>query len=335
MQGLDENMQQLLIRYLDNEATESEVVTVKQWLSNAENQAYFNDLKKLHEKVTDSQSATPANVDVNAAWTKVEAKTVQQLKPVIVKRITVFTWLKIAAVLVVGFSIFWWLSKSNINPQETLVYKTMKATDSALWVPLPDGSSVSLSPNSSITYPENFDGKVRNVSLSGEGFFIVSRDTTQPFIIESGEASIRVLGTSFLVENIKDSGVIVSVETGKVSLSQKSRKNNVILVKGEQGFLSKASTTPTKKNIENRNYLAAYNKVLLFENTPLDIVLKDLENYFKVQFRVNEATIEGCRITAKFEESSLKEILQTLKIYFSWEIQEKNNIVTITGKGCS
>lgn len=337
MQGLDEHMQQLLIRYLDNEATDSEIATVKEWLNEPTNQTYFDGLKELHGKVKNTQYATPANVDVDAAWQKVEGRTIIKNKPqleVVKPTINTFLWLKIAAVLVIGFSIFWWFSNNAVNPPETIAYKTMKANDSSLLVSLPDGSRVTLNANSSLTYPETFDGNLRNVSLNGEAFFDISRDTSKPFTIDAGDANIRVLGTSFLVQNIKDSGVVVSVATGKVRLTKKGNEANVELVKGEQGFLAKTEIQPTKQPIENINYLAVYNRVLRFENTPLNIVIKDLENYFKVKFDVEESTIEGCRITAKFEESSLKEILTTLKIYFSWEIQENNNTIIIKGKGC-
>lgn len=337
MQGLDEHMQQLLIRYLDNEATDSEIATVKEWLSQPANQAYFEGLKQLHAKVTDTQYAIPAKVNIDAAWQKVEGRTTKKGKPkfTVVKRTTDKSlWLKIAAVLVIGFSIFWWFSNSGVNLPETIAFKTMEAKDSALLVSLPDGSRVTLNANSSITYPETFEGGARNVSLNGEAFFDISRDTTKPFTIEAGDANIRVLGTSFLVQNIKDSGVVVSVATGKVRLTKKDNEAKVELVKGEQGFLAKTEPRPIKQTIENINYLAVYNKVLRFENTPLNIVLKDLENYYQVEFKVNEATIKGCRITAKFEESTLKEILTILKLYFGWDIQENNNTVIITGKGC-
>jgi ferric-dicitrate binding protein FerR (iron transport regulator) len=336
MQGLDEYMQQLLIRYLDNEATESERVTVKEWLSHPANQAYFEGLKKLHAKVTDTQHATPANVNVDAAWEKVAAKTTQKGLQVVKPKVSWNVLLRIAAVLVIGFSIFWWIAKDNVAPPNqmaTLI--TMKTTDSTLLVNLPDGSRVTLNQYSSLSYPENFEEDKRSVELKGEAFFDISRDTGKPFTIKTGETNIRVLGTSFLVKNEKDSGVAVYVKTGKVQLYKTSyKKAAVVLTKGEQGFLAKAETKAVKQTITDINYLSQYDKTLRFENTPLNLVLKDLEKQYKVTFEVNPTTIEGCRITAKFEESTLNEILETLKIYFSWEIQQNKNTVTIKGKGC-
>lgn len=339
MQGLDEQMQELLIRYLDLEVNDEEMAKVEQWLSYPANLAYFEGLKQLYMRVPHTQSATPANVNVDVAWQKVASKTTERVggtSPLkVVKGGAVWSfWLKIAAVLVIGTSIFWWVVNNN-DSHQTATLKTMKTENNTLLVSLPDGSRVTLNAHSSLTYPEVFEGGKRNVQLKGEAFFDIERDTTQPFIISAGNANIQVLGTSFLVRDSKDSGVSVLVKTGKVKLySAKNHNAAVVLVKGEQGFLAETGKLPVKQTIENINYLSQYDKVLRFENTPLNLVLKDLEKQYGVVFNVQQSTIEGCKITAKFEESSLDDILETLKIYFTWNIQQNGNTVTIKGKGC-
>lgn len=339
MQGLNEHMQELLIKYLNNEVNDEELALVQAWLSHPENQAYFDGLKQLYDRVPHAQHATPAPVNTEAAWQKVAAKTTLKqnadtpLK--VVKKSTPLTfWLRVAAVLVIGTSIFWWAVSNNTNPTATAL-KTMKTENNTLLVSLPDGSKVTLNKYSSLTYPENFTGSERGVSLTGEAFFDIQRDTAHPFIIAAGNANIQVLGTSFLVRNSKDSGVAVFVKTGKVKLySAKKQNAGVELTVGQQGFLASQSIEPVKQTIENINYLSQYDKVLRFENTPLNVVLKDLEKQYGVVFNVQQSTIEGCKITAKFEETSLDDILETLKIYFTWNIQKNGNTVTITGKGC-
>lgn len=339
MQGLDDKMQELLIRYLDNEANEDEITLVNEWISHPDNLAYFEGLKKLHARVTETQSATPAPVNVDAAWEKVAGKTTERVegKPrlEVVKGKTWSFWLRIAAVLVVGFSIFWWYNTSNKTTPQTAQLKTMETGDSTLLVSLPDGSRVTLNAHSTLSYPENFEGDLRSVSLTGEAFFDIERDTAKPFIISAGNAEVKVLGTSFIVRDDVDSGVAVLVKSGKVKLYRKEKvQAAVVLVKGEQGYLPETAGEPTKKAIEDVNFLSVYDKVLRFENTPLEIVLQDLEKLYDVEFDVKQTTIDGCKITAKFEESTLNEILTTLKIYFGWQIEQNGNRVTIKGKGC-
>ncbi|QQT25337.1 FecR family protein [Sphingobacterium spiritivorum] len=100
---------------------------------------------------------------------------------------------------------------------------------------LPDSSSIWLSGNTRLRYDKDNYSSNRKVYLDrGEVFFNVHRDTLHPFVIESGDLDIKVLGTSFNVNHAGDSHrIAVDVKSGKVSVTQ--RKNNIaqVLVKGE------------------------------------------------------------------------------------------------------
>ena len=65
---------------------------------------------------------------------------------------------------------------------------------------LPDGSRIWVNQNTEIEYPKQFASNERVISLKGEAFFEVARDTSRPFIITSGEIRTTVLGTSFNVK---------------------------------------------------------------------------------------------------------------------------------------
>ena len=66
---------------------------------------------------------------------------------------------------------------------------------------LPDGSKVWLNGDSKITYDGDFQGKTREVHLSGEAFFDVAKDKTRPFIIHTRTINLKVLGTAFNVRS--------------------------------------------------------------------------------------------------------------------------------------
>ena len=65
---------------------------------------------------------------------------------------------------------------------------------------LADGSRVWLSPSSTISYPDKFRGKQRNVNIEGEAYFEVVHDAGHPFVIQSGVVKTVVLGTSFDIQ---------------------------------------------------------------------------------------------------------------------------------------
>jgi transmembrane sensor len=90
---------------------------------------------------------------------------------------------------------------------------------------LPDGSTVELGSGAGLTYDRKFEERV--VVLGGNGFFDISPNTSKPFMVRVNELVIKVLGTSFMVRDMKDS-TIIDLKTGVVSVS---RGGDVALVK--------------------------------------------------------------------------------------------------------
>jgi hypothetical protein len=86
-------------------------------------------------------------------------------------------------------------------------------------ITLPDGSRVFLNSESSISYPEFFSKDKREISLTGEAFFDVTRDENRPCIIHSGNVVTKVLGTSFNIQAFDGKDILVTVATGKQTRS--------------------------------------------------------------------------------------------------------------------
>jgi ferric-dicitrate binding protein FerR (iron transport regulator) len=78
-----------------------------------------------------------------------------------------------------------------------------KASQTAM-LTLTDGTKVWLNAGSSLTYPIVFTGRERKVSVSGEAYFEVTHDISQPFIVSKDKLSVRVLGTHFNVNAYDD-----------------------------------------------------------------------------------------------------------------------------------
>ena len=69
-------------------------------------------------------------------------------------------------------------------------------------IALPDGSKVWLNAESRLTYPKSFSGIcTRHVYLTGEAYFDVTENKSQPFIVETSNLQIKVLGTVFNVKS--------------------------------------------------------------------------------------------------------------------------------------
>src|SRR6185312_3634592 len=73
---------------------------------------------------------------------------------------------------------------------------------------LPDGTRVWLNAASSITYPTEFCGKDRTVTITGEACLEIAKDPSRPFNIRTNTMDVEVLGASVDVNAYSDEGVI-------------------------------------------------------------------------------------------------------------------------------
>lgn len=102
---------------------------------------------------------------------------------------------------------------------------------------LPDGTKVWLNNVSSLRYPTRFGGKEREVELTGEAYFEISKRQDQPFVVKVRDAEVEVLGTSFnIMAYEEEGGTQTTLLTGAVRV--KSRKNSRQLKPDEQAVVS-------------------------------------------------------------------------------------------------
>ena len=87
---------------------------------------------------------------------------------------------------------------------------------------LSDGTVVWLNSRSTLRYPNKFSGTERRVELTGEAFFEVAPDESMPFIVNTDQYDIRVLGTKFNVFAYKDNNVKTSLVEGSLEVVKSS-----------------------------------------------------------------------------------------------------------------
>jgi ferric-dicitrate binding protein FerR (iron transport regulator) len=184
-------------------------------------------------------------------------------------------------------------------------------------ITLPDGSTVKMNANTRIEYPEHFAADARKVKLSGEAFFEVTRDTAHPFIIETDNASVEVLGTSFNVSAYPEAGVVeVNVETGKVKLTQhpigSSIRKSVLLPAGERGWLTIYDGKLGHEMKLASNYSAWITKEMIFQRTPLADAFTVLENTYHVKIKMENPEIGKIPYTANFANLKLDYIVEVM-----------------------
>ena len=206
---------------------------------------------------------------------------------------------------------------------------------------LPDGSTVWLSPGSSIEYNKNESTPIRNVVLMGEAFFEVVRDSLHPFVIQTGEMETRVLGTSFNLTAIPQSKTYkVSVVTGKVQVSAKDNKgvvHAILLQPKQQSSFNVRSSELAFVNVSEKVIKTQYWKpfTLSFEDASMEEVKTQLENAFAIKVRFQNKSLSNCRLRANFTNEKLPQIMNVIeKLLDVTCVLDENDILSISGEGC-
>lgn len=328
----DEKYKKLIIRVLQGEASPAEKQEADLWISlSDENRRLFETYKDL--LLLTFNDAHAYNVD--NAWNKVRDRintstgtvtvTKKWLQP---GRIARFAVPAIAAMLLIAVGIFSLLKRTP----EMIKYAT---TDKiAASQQLPDGSHFSLNAHSLIAYPEKFDRNTREVSLTGEAFFEVSHNPQRPFIVHAQGMDIKVTGTSFNVKTMNDGEfVVVSVNTGNVVVypagSADNKAIHTALSAGEKATYNSQNHSIAKGVNDDLNLLSWKTGILIFRESRLNEVIKSLEKKYNVTFVVNNSDIYNQRLTARFENESLADVLESLSLIFGikYEIKDKQVIL--------
>jgi transmembrane sensor len=186
---------------------------------------------------------------------------------------------------------------------------------------LPDESKVWLSNGSSLEYNKGIFSDQRNVVLEGTAFFDVKHDMNKPFIISVGKNKITVLGTSFEVQQYKDSSVEVTVHRGKVRLSD-DKNNSLVLSKNESGFFD-SGTGKFEIRTKNRLSRVGRNEFLTFNNANLDDVFAKLEVYFdcKINIKCSKITNFAGFTSPSFGGDKIEDYFTTITKLYDIEIK--------------
>ncbi|MCF0070743.1 FecR domain-containing protein [Dyadobacter sp. CY261] len=226
------------------------------------------------------------------------------------------------------------------DPSKALPVTTFKNTGTQIVRhELPDGSVVTMHPKAEIMYRAAFANNKRFVVFSGEGFFDVKKDKTRPFNIKSGDMVIRVLGTSFNVKAIESQKKFqVDVVTGSVQVTafnEKLNKQEVILKPQQQALFELDSKRLTYKTLPPQSKKELYEPVtIVFEETPLNKVIEQLEKRFNVSLTLANPGLAKCGLTANFESQSFPNILEILCTSLDVTYTISNNNITISGEPC-
>lgn len=232
-------------------------------------------------------------------WKQLEAKLDGDTQSFKVKPMV---WIRYAAAIVIALgTIVYFYSTTDITTVTTAQGETKSTT-------LPDGSVVTLNGNSSIEYDAADWPEDRHIQLKGEAFFEVEKNGSG-FVVESENARVAVLGTSFNV-SIENETTIVACVTGKVSVDNKTDSKKIELTRG-LGTTVKGETLSEAYTINTGEVMSWMNADLNFKNTDLTKVFQTLEKRYNTAIVVKKQ-VDSLTFTGNLASGTLNSALKTI-----------------------
>ena len=270
-------------------------------------------------------------------------------------------WLSIAASILLLMGIgFWYTQFSPQKSSEKGIYEKLVAnnpnelievtnkSEKILPIQLIDGSLVLLKKGSRVSYSKNFMGNTREILLSGEAFFEVTKNPEKPFLVFANGLVTKVLGTSFNIKAYdKDKEVTVEVKSGKVSVFAQSDANSK--QKATNRELGGVVLTPNQKIVYTREEVRMAKSlvempiiieqekiktVFEFEDTPVSEILHNLEKAYSIDIVFDEELLSNCPLTASLTDLQLFDKLNIICKGIEAHYEILDGQIVIYSKGC-
>ncbi|GLR19978.1 anti-sigma factor [Portibacter lacus] len=362
--------QNLIQKYLEGQATEEEIQSLDNWVKQSmENEAVFKDAiaewnvsSKFNSEAFDTENAF--NNFLNATKKHSAAKPPQKT---IIRSLSpaIKVVASIAAILVLSFYFFYPDQKDIIEMdyadqiilksddgsikiiEEDMLLSFADDQSSAIahydeiivpfgktfTVVLSDGSTVKLNSGSTLKFPEKFtsDLDTRSVVLEGEAFFDVEKNEKQPFIVQTSDMNIKVLGTSFNVSAYADDASVKTILVeGRVNISD---PQNVFrdsdIIPNQMAVFDKTTSNFDIVDVNALKLTSWTRNKLLFNDKSFEDITKIIERRYNVQVINNYDTLNNIKFYGEVVNESIEDVFETFSMAVDFNYIIKDGSVTL------
>jgi hypothetical protein len=237
-------------------------------------------------------------------------------------------------------------SKIFVNQDSEGLITHINNTSGTEKIIFPDKSSVDLSIGGKVVYNKNFSGFLRQVYLTGEGFFQVTKNHAKPFIVYTDKLVAKVLGTSFIVKSGEHNTMAsVLVKTGKVSVFKTNEftdqdtkpelTGGFILLPNHLADLNVKEelekNLPSTPEVLKRPEAKSFD----FDNTPIDTVFSRLQDTYGIAILYDKVKLNSCSLSVKMGKEDFYQKLDLICRTINASYQVRDGNVLVSGAGCA
>lgn len=307
----------LLHKYLQNEASEREIIQVLDWLdADPKNQQYLDELDYISNIYTLTRPALPQTGRRNLARWK-----------------EVLKWSAgAAAVLLLSVGLGYWFADGMADRGSESMVAISVPEGQRMSITLGDGTLVWLNSGTTLEYPAVFPKNRRQVRISGEALFDVEHDRERPFIVETFACQAEVLGTKFnIYADPERSRFSASLIEGRLKVSNlNADKESIVLAPDEMVDLVNGHLKLNR--ISSHDDFLWVDGLLNLNNLSFEEVMSKFEKYYGVDIVIETSAMPQMKYKGKLRVSDgVDYALQLLQLTsdFSYERNEETNTIHI------
>lgn len=309
---------ELLYKFFAGTATFEEKERIMLWMESApDNKQFFLKERKLYNAVL-----------LNSDHAEIEQAVKKQQHWM---HSGIMRFVRIAAMIVLAFGLGYFAQDWDTDgpvPMQTIAVPAGQCVN----ITLPDGSNIWLNAQTTIQYPISFNKCERMIKLDGEAYFEVAKDTKRPFIVNTKECRVEVLGTKFNVDaySYRDKFETVLME-GAVKVSMLNNPSETVSLKPDDKVYRSNGRLLTEKmnNFERYRWKEG---LICFQNEPFNVVMEDFEKFYGLKIVVNNQKVTKYLYTGKFKQTDGIDYALSLlqkNIHFTYQRDRENHVVYI------
>lgn len=325
----------LITRYLARQTSSEENERLATWLTaSAENEQTFEQLKTLWQHSQTPAAPTETAAALRAVKARLAAPAAPTPQPVLAggrrklrRTYLVGSLVLIALLVITGL----WVLRAPSTPAVAYhTYRTAAGQRRALH--LPDGSLVTLAPQSQLRYPAQFIGSTREVYLQGEAFFEVSKNAGRPFRVHSGTWVTQVLGTKFNVRAFpQTSQTAVSLVEGRVRVQD--AHDTYLLTPGQELLADRSTGRIYRKAFDEAKVTGWRTNKLVFKNEKLADVAGQIERLYGVKLVFADSATAEVKLWATFDNEPLTAVLEALELAGPISYRREGQVIYLQHQG--
>ncbi|MEZ5104085.1 MAG: FecR family protein [Draconibacterium sp.] len=345
-----------IVNYLSGDFSAADSVLLNEWLSKSQqNRMLFDQLSDIWKSSLPMKKAE--EIDTEKAWIELQ----NHLQSNTIRTIGWKRILSTAAALILMFLLggfgYYFLDRNKGNEiLQNQYVEFVSPLGSRSFVQLTDGSKVWLNAGSTLKYKNTFGTSDRELQLTGEGFFEVSKNKELPFIVKTSEINVIAVGTKFNVKAYSEEKTIeTTLVEGSVKLESSTVKlaDNLFLKPNEkavftrknqqldlfsQGDKVKGEAVKPKleimESIQPEPIISWKDKRWVISNEKLGDLAKKLERRFEVNFIFDNDVLKEYSFRGTLEDESLEQIMEAIRFSspIKYVIEDKTVYVMADGQ---